>query len=190
MNERKDKEEQQKEITSSQEEQTEKKEEFTEEDLKDLEQQLKKMLEEDQEIQKKRRLVLFFHYALHDNFSWHILLQWLVNLFVLSAVIGISGYIKINQFGQYLLSIMLFTFAEILLKLIVIKFLPKIVVNSFGLFHLIYTVPLFYGLIVLFGNVTFQFYYQIFLVMAFFFLLRLAVSYYIKLIFFGRRNKK
>lgn len=163
---------------------------LTEEELIKLNEQLKKLVEDDQELKKRRSKALIFHYALHPKFGFHVLFQLLINFFVLSAVIGLTNYGTVKSMYFYLLGITLFTFTEILIRLLLFKFLQKTVIKSYGLIHLIFTIPLLYLSIEMLGKVSFAFIYQRIVVLLIFLMLRFFASYYIKLIFYSRRSAK
>lgn len=165
-------------------------EELTEEQIKELNDKLKNLIQTDKELKKRRSKALFFNYALHPKFGLHILLQWLINIFVLSAVIGLTNFGVVNNTYFYFLGVTAFTFVEILLKLLLFKIFQKPVIKSYGLIHLIYVIPLLYLNIELLGKISFAFLYQRLIILVSFLVLRLFASYYIKLIFYSRRILK
>lgn len=164
-------------------------EDLSEEEIKELNEQLKKIVQQDKELQKRRTQALFFHYAIHPKFGIHVIIQWLINIFVLSAAIGLTQAGYVSNLYLYLLGVTLFTFVEMFIKILFFKYLQKIVIASFNSIHLVYILPILYVSIELVGKVTFAFVYQRFIVALIFILLRAVASYYIKLIVFSRRKK-
>lgn len=165
-------------------------EDLTEEELKQLSDQLRKLVQTDKDLKKRRSQALFFHYALHPKFGIHVSVQWLINFFVLSAVIGLTNYGVINNFYLYILGVSLFTILEIFIKLFLFKFLQKVVIKSYNSIHVFYIVPILYLSIELLGSVSFNLFYERLIVLLSFLALRFFASYYIKLIFYSRRKQK
>ena len=97
-------------------------------------------------IQRKRRIQSsLIHYklglALHRKFYMHLLILVIINLLVVSIVIGISSQlyplVKVNSIGVFLLGIVLFTFIEVLSKILMVRFLYGLVILTFGLLFFI-----------------------------------------------------
>lgn len=167
---------------------TEEKRELTEEEneaLKELEKELIKALEEEQKS-NDNPLVLFFNMALHKNFFVHTVLMLLTNLFSLIAVMGITSYGKVTDIGFFFGAVFLFTFLEMILKIVVLRFFYKSVIKSFGTFNLIYLIPLYYLIIVKVGHIDFNYLWQNFIVLVCFLVLRLFLSHYIKKVSYRR----
>ncbi len=166
---------------------------LTEEEKKaveELEAQLRKMIEKDEIYQRQRRIGLLFSPGLHHNFFIHNILIILINTIVLSSVIGLTTFGNVNHLVMYFLGVLLFTFFELYIKLIVFKFLSGLINKSLGLLSLVYVTPLFYLSIVYIGQVTFDKIYQGVVVFILFVLIRFILSYYIRTFFYSRRNKQ
>ena len=164
---------------------------LTEEEKKaveELEAQLRKMIEKDEIYQRQKRIGLLFSPGLHHNFFIHNILIILINTIVLSSVI--PNPFNVNHLVMYFLGVLLFTFFELYIKLIVFKFLSGLINKSLGLLSLVYVTPLFYLSIVYIGQVTFDKIYQGVVVFILFVLIRFILSYYIRTFFYSRRNKQ
>ncbi len=165
---------------------------LTEEERKrveELEKKLKEMLDEDEIYQKQAKFRALFSYALHPNFLIHNFLMLLVNFLTLSAVMGLTTLGKTPDLVKYLLGVFMFTFFEIYIKLLILKFIPNLVKRSLGLIHLVYLIPLFYFCVVFLGSIEFNQTYQMVIVVLLFFLSRFILNYYIKMFFFVTRRK-
>lgn len=158
--------------------------ELTEEEIESL----FKELSQDLEAKPDRRLRLLFHSGTHPKLSIHILIMLGINLLTLSSIIGITNYGQINNIALYLLGISLFTIIEVFMKLMVFLFLRKAYIFSLGTINLLYLIPLFYFVIVKWGNITFIKTSHFIFVFAFFLILRFVVSYYIKSITYKNRR--
>ncbi len=166
-------------------------EELTEEEkeaLKDLEEELVKMLDKEQLEKDKNLFRLLFGYALHKNFLIHSLLMILVNIFTLSAIIGLTTLGSINNYIYYFLSIILFTFVEINLRLVIYRFFPRSIFKSLGMVNLIYLIPTYYLLIVFLGKVDFKELWHSIIVLLGFIVLRIFITYYIKVFTYRRKR--
>lgn len=166
-------------------------EELTEEEkeaLKDLEEELVKMLDKEQLEKDKNLFRLLFGYALHKNFLIHSLLMIFVNIFTLSAIIGLTTLGSINNYIYYFLSIILFTFVEINLRLVIYRFFPRSIFKSLGMVNLIYLIPTYYLLIVFLGKVDFKELWHSIIVLLGFIVLRIFITYYIKVFTYRRKR--
>lgn len=183
------KEEKRKEKEQLKKDKKEEKKQLTDEErevIKELEEELISLLKDDEDNQNKS-LRLFFNIGLHPNFLIHSLLVILINGLTLSAVIGLTGWGNINNIGYYLGSIIIFSILESFLKVLVFKFIPKILIKSFGSINLMYLAPLFYLVIGLIGKVSFTRFWEGIFVFIFFLVLRLFFSHYVKKISYGGR---
>lgn len=156
----------------------------TEEELtEELNEELNSFLEEERE-KNKNPWLLYFNVGLHKNYYIHLLLMILVNMFCLSAVIGLIGYGMLEDIVLYLFSVILFTLLEMIFKLLTFRYLTKIVVKSFGAINLVYLIPLYYFTICFLGKVSFGGFFKYILIFVSFLLIRLFVMHYIKRISF------
>lgn len=166
-------------------------EDLTEEEkqaLKELEEELVKMLEKEQLEQDKKLFRLLFGYALHKSFIIHSLLMLVVNIVTLSAIIGLTNLGSLESVTYYFLSIILFTFVEINIRLLIYRFFPRSIFKSLGTVNLIYLIPFYYFLIVYLGKIDFKFYWHSIIVLSGFIVLRIFITYYIKV--FNYRRKR
>lgn len=173
MEDKNKKEEEQKELTEK------------EKKIKELEEELSSILKEREE-QQESPWVLYFNLGLHKNFFVHLVLMFLVNLFSLSAIIGLTGYGEITNIAYYIFSIILFTLIETVLKITTFRFLSKYVLKSFGAINAIYLIPLFYIMISLVAKVQFNGFLKYVVVYIGFITLRIFLMHYIKRISFRR----
>lgn len=165
---------------------------FEKEEIESLIEYLESAADE-KNIRRTKAKILFFNYALHQNFLVHILLQLAINIAVFSAVLGLSSlgiFTPDYPIGLYFAGLALFTFSEIIIKLFFFRFLYKPIIKSFGAIHLIYIVPLLYVSIHLVAQIQFVKWIHMIIVGSFFLSLRLITSYYIKILFFHRRDFK
>lgn len=153
-----------------------------------LEKDLIKALEEDETFQKHKRFALLFSYGLSSNLFMHIVLSFLVNIVLFSAVLGITELGVIQDHFIYLLSVILFTFVEISIKITLRKVVPNLMIRSFGIVDLIIEVMLFYIIFVLFDGVLFDHPYKLFVYVLLFSVLRFFVNYYIRKFFYNRKR--
>lgn len=178
------KEKNKKEQKQTEKEKETKEEQSEEELLKKLDEDLTSIIEE----RKKREhpLFLYFNLGLHRNYFLHLFLMFLTNVITLSAVIGLIGYGVLNDIAYYFFSILLFTLLETNFKTLTFRFLPKLVVTSFGAINLVYLIPLYYVTINLIGKVVFGGLLKYVIVFSVFLILRLVVMHYIKRITYRR----
>ncbi len=101
-------------------------------------------------LSEKTPLKIGYHfgYILHPNFGMHILLTFLLNLLVGGVVTGlfIAVYpiIHIENLTAFFFGIILFTMMELVIKMIMIAYLWRIIIQTFGLLFFILNVGLFY----------------------------------------------
>ena len=154
--------------------------------IEELEEELISLLEKDED-HKKKSLRLFFNLGLHPNFLIHSLLIILINGLTLSAVMGLIGMGNINDLGYYLGSIIIFSILESFIKILVLRFIPRILITSFGLINIIYLTPLFYLVINVIGKVSFDTFWESIIIFLSFLVLRLFFTHYVKKISYGGR---
>lgn len=164
----------------------EEKEKLTKEEkkIKELEEELSSILKEQE--QQNSPWVIYFNLGLHNNFFIHLILMFLVNIFSLSAIIGLTGYGQISNIVNYIFSIVLFTLIETGLKMMTYSFFYKHILKSFGVINSLYLIPLYYIMISLVGQVEFGGFLKYVVVYIGFIVLRLFLMHYIKRITFRR----
>lgn len=160
---------------------------LTEEEKQALE-KLKERLENDPEIARQRRLILMFSYGLHPNFFIHVLLMIFVNLMVISAILGIPNFGVVNDALLYLICVVLFTFVELSIKILITRLLQKRNLYSVGLTDIL-LIPVFYLTFVLPKAILFSHAWQIVIFVVGYLIIKFFITYYIKK-FFYRRIKR
>lgn len=87
-------------------------------------------------------------FILHHNFSMHVLLTLVINLICGAVVIGFLGVIlpvvEVYSIVGFVIAMILYTLMELIIKLLMIRFIWKIVIQSFGLLFFVANVSLFY----------------------------------------------
>ena len=159
------------------------KDKLTPEEKEALEELVKK-LEEDPKVIKRRRLILMLSYGLHPNFFVHALLMLIVNILVLSTAIGIIQFGVVKDLLLYFLCVVLFTFVEISIKILLARLLGQRVIYSVGFVDL-FLVFIFYVTFIITEAIMFKHAWEIVIVVLVFLLIRFFVSYYIKKYVYG-----
>lgn len=160
---------------------------LTEEEKKALE-ALKEALDNDPEIIRQRRIVLMFSYGLHPNFLIHVVLMLLINLVVMSSILGIPNFGVVKDPWLYVMCVVLFTFIELSIKMLITRLLQAKRLYSVGLVDLI-LIPIFYLTLVLPKAILFDHVWKIVIFVVGFLVIRFFVSYYIKKYFYRRAAK-
>lgn len=89
---------------------------------------------------------MLIHYQLgfvvHLNFVMHIVLLTIINFLVAGIVIGITSQfhpiVKFENFSVFMIAILLYTALEVFMKGVVVRYLYKIILLTFGvLFYLV-----------------------------------------------------
>ena len=92
------------------------------------------------ESQKKVTVVLGF--LLHPNKYWHLVLSFILNNLVAFPLLGIFRHYDIELISSSTLFIFIalafFTFGEFVVKMIIIKWMPKLMIYSFGLIFFLF----------------------------------------------------
>lgn len=87
-------------------------------------------------------------FLLHKRFGMHILLTLMTNLLVAAIIIGLSritiSFVEVYSFEAFFIAITLYTFIEIPIKLLSLKYMFKYIVRSFGFIFFIYNVAIFF----------------------------------------------
>lgn len=92
---------------------------------------------------KQKMLIQYqLGFVIHLNFVVHVILLTIINFLVAGIVIGITGQIypivKIENFSVFVIAILLYTATEIFIKHVVVRYLYKIILLTFGLlFYLV-----------------------------------------------------
>src|SRR5690606_874088 len=98
-------------------------------------------------------------FILHDNFSLHILLTLIVNLLSSAVIIGLYStfykVIEVHSFESFFIGLILYTVMEIIIKLILIRFAWKILIQTFGFIFFILNLTLFFIVSLLVPGFTF-----------------------------------
>ena len=89
-------------------------------------------------VRKKKR---FIHYQLgmilHQNFSYHVLLLGIVNVLVGGIVVGLTSrfypVVSFQTIESYFIVIILFTLIEVFIKGLMVRYLYRFVLMTFGL---------------------------------------------------------
>ena len=163
------------------------KDKLTEEEQKALE-ELKQALENDPEFIRRRRIALMFSYGLHHHFLVHILLMLIVNILLISALLGIPHFGVVHDPWLYLLCAVLFTFVELSIKMIITRLLQVRQLYSVGLVDVL-MIPAFYMSFVYPKAIVFDHVWQIISFVVLFYVIKFVTTYYIKKYFYRRRNQ-
>lgn len=87
-------------------------------------------------------------FILHKHFSMHVLLTLVINLTCGAIVIGLLGImhpvVQVYSIVGFVIAMVLYTLMELVVKLLMIRFIWKIVIQSFGLLFFIVNVSLFF----------------------------------------------
>src|SRR5690606_17995066 len=124
-------------------------------------------------------------FMLHDNFSVHVLLTLIVNLLSSAAVIGIfsafAPVVKVDNSWTFLIAMIFYSLMELMIKILVIRFFWKMIIQSFGLPFYIINILLFFLTTILVPEFSFLTDPQnIFIFTLAFMILRLLLSTYIR----------
>ena len=87
-------------------------------------------------------------FMLHDNFSIHVVYTLIINLLSSAAVIGIfsafSPVVKVDNIWTFLIAMIFYSLMELMIKILVIRFFFKMIIQSFGLPFYIINLVLFF----------------------------------------------
>lgn len=132
----------------------EKKEEEKEKDLEDIqklfedivngektEENLENFINNlDTKIKKKNNnnvVAYIFGILVHRNIFIHLLITLVLNFALMFAMQGFFKLVVYDKFYMFALSILLFTVAEFIIKVIFVKFFLKIILSTFGLIFVV-----------------------------------------------------
>lgn len=152
-----------------------------------LKEQIEKIIKE--EMAKQNKLYIFFKYGIHPNFSLHVIITLLINIVLISAIQGLTNFGFIADYPIYFLTLALFSFFEIFVKLLVTKLMHTYNLYSLGSVDFITVILLFYLTIILPKGMRFNFLWQLVLFVSIFLILRFIVSYYFKMIFYNPKKE-
>jgi hypothetical protein len=123
-------------------------------------------------------------FILHRNFGYHILFTLIINLLVGGIIVGITSrfYPLIGvTWPGLVLGLVLYTLMELIIKILLIRFLLKPIIYSFGLIFYVLNVVLFWITDVIVDGFDFKLKIEnIFIFTIFFMLLRLLFSTYVR----------
>lgn len=124
-------------------------------------------------------------FILHPNFSVHILLTFIINLIVGGVVVGLYAafypIILVDTLIAFVIGMILYTTMEIIIKMLLIAFLWKLVIQTFGLLFFILNVGLFYIMDIMIEPIHFLYdASNIFVYTLSFMLVRLLFSTYVR----------
>jgi hypothetical protein len=155
---------------------------------KDEEEELKVLLEALKNQQGPRRVAIPMGFLLHRNFMVHMALSFAVNYILSAGVFGLLsglGFTVLNMtFVGYILGIMLFTLTENFVKILMFKYMAKLMLYSMGLLSIMVQIMIFYGVDLILTEGFHFISIEGLIVFAFIFTwLRLILSVYIRLWF-------
>ena len=159
---------------------------------RDPEEELKKLMEELENYKNKRNSSLNLAFLLHKNYVIHIILSLIVNLTMAATVIGIAltfeyDIVQIEPIG-FVIAVVLLTMVENLIKIILYKYLLKMMIYSLGLISWLINFTSWY-LISLLMNTGFKFLSVLDLVVytTLFIFMRFIASVYIRRWLFSKK---
>lgn len=117
------------------------------------EEEIKKLIEELNKQKGPKKVSISLGFLLHRNYLIHLSLSLVIN-YILSAVvfglaIGIGEPFIVIEFQAYLVAIFLLTLAENFIKILLFKYLFKIMIYSFGALNLLVQIIILYFISVL-----------------------------------------
>jgi hypothetical protein len=152
------------------------------------EEEIKALLEALKNKQGPKRVAIPLGFLLHRNFMVHMALSFGVNYLLSAGVFGLLIGLGMNvldmTFVGYVLAILLFTLAENFVKILMFKYMTKLMLYSMGLLSIMVQIIIFYAVDLLliegFHFITVE---GLILFAFMFTLLRLVLSVYIRLWF-------
>src|SRR5690554_795559 len=76
-------------------------------------------------------------FILHQNFSVHVLLTVMINLLVSAIIIGIFSIfypiLAVYSWQSFMIGILFYSLMELSVKILLIRFMWKVIIQSFGL---------------------------------------------------------
>ncbi|HKL61413.1 MAG TPA: hypothetical protein VJY66_03415 [Acholeplasma sp.] len=146
----------------------------------ELEAELKALIETLSKESKKSKLLSVASFGLHKNFGLNILLMYLVNLLLFMVTSGLTKLLVVDDPLGFFVGVLLFTLLEITIKMMVLRFLLKYVLQSFGLILVLISVLLIYISVDLTSGLYFIGVFDLIGFSILFLVLRFMVNYYIK----------
>jgi hypothetical protein len=117
-------------------------------DQKKDEEELKALIEALKNQQGPKRVAIPMGFLLHRNFMVHMILSFLVNYILSAGVFGLLsglGFSVLNMtFVGYILGILLFTLSENFVKILMFKYMAKLMLYSMGLLSITVQIIIFY----------------------------------------------
>jgi uncharacterized membrane protein YvlD (DUF360 family) len=112
------------------------------------EEEIKKLIDELNKQKGPKKVSISLSFLLHKNYLIHLSLSLLVN-YVLSAVvfglaIGIGEPFVLIKFQGFIVAILLLTLTESFIKILLFKYLFKIMIYSFGAINLLVQIVILY----------------------------------------------
>jgi len=159
---------------------------------KDPEEELKKLMEELENYKNKRNSSLNLAFLLHKNYVIHIILSFIVNLTMAASVIGIAlsfeyDIVQMEPIG-FVIAVVLLTMVENMIKIILFKYMLKLMIYSLGLLSWLINFISWYAISLLM-NTGFRFLSVLDLMVytTIFIFLRFIASVYIRRWFFSKK---
>lgn len=110
------------------------------------EEEIRKLIDESKQV-NQMKLGYDFGFILHKNFGYHVLFTLIVNLLASSILIGLTSQfyplMDVTLVG-FLVGIFLYSMMELVIKIILIRYLIKPIIYSFGLILYVVNVTLFW----------------------------------------------
>jgi hypothetical protein len=117
-------------------------------DQKKDEEELKALIEALKNQQGPKRVAIPMGFLLHRNFMVHMILSFVVNYILSAGVFGLLsglGFSVLNMtFVGYILGILLFTLSENFVKILMFKYMAKLMLYSMGLLSITVQIIIFY----------------------------------------------
>lgn len=158
---------------------------------KPSEEELLKILEEikKQQEKKPKRVSFSLGFLLHRNYLIHLAISLVINLILFAVLIGFSASInqplmEINLPG-YFIGIVLFTFAENFIKLLLFKYFTRLMLLSMGLMSIFVQIILLVSIDYLIMGFRFNGVDHLIVFTFIFSLFRLIFSSYLRKILYG-----
>jgi len=168
---------------------------------KPTEEELRALLKDLKNKKNGRGVPLSLGFLLHRNYLIHLLLSLLINFLLSAVVIGLAS--GINQplmkisFPGYVLAIVLLTLIENVVKMLMFKYLTRIMILSIGILNVLVQIIILYGISkIVTQGFEFNGIEQLIVFAFIFSILRVTLSNYIRkwlykerLIIFGGKHK-
>jgi len=168
---------------------------------KPTEEELLALLEELKRTKGKKGVPLSLGFLLHRNYLIHLLLSFGINFLISAVVLGLAAGIKQPlidiTFPGYVLAIILLTLIENFVKILLFKYLTRLMILSMGIFSVLVQIVILYIVDLIVQNgFEFNGIEHLFIFAFIFSILRVILSNYIRkwlykerLILFGGKHK-